>query len=245
MAHILNRILPLRLRLALRRIAELTIPSLRHLDMRMRLAQMASIGLQPRLIVDVGAARGDWARMAAKIWPRARILGVEPNHSRVGELEATRRQLPAFTYWRGFLGPEPGKVVYADKAELTSLLDMTANTAGSAEAAMTTLDQLLQDMSLPDPDLLKLDVQGYELQVLKGASRSLRACQAVLMEVSFFQFFPEMPLAAEVVRWMAEQDFEWHDVMGLWRRERDDALAQMDFLFLRRGHPLRSSNAMF
>src|SRR5688572_21757131 len=109
MKHILNRLLPTSLRNVLRRGALAAIPSMRHLDMGRRLAHMKRLGFDPAVIVDVGAATGKWARMAAGIWPAAQIFGVEPNESNVAALEVARQEMPRFTFVRGFLGAQPGE----------------------------------------------------------------------------------------------------------------------------------------
>src|SRR5690242_19187214 len=93
--HILNRILPMGLRSMLRRAALSCIPSMRHLDMPRRLAHLKAVGFSPRVIFDVGAATGEWARLAARVWPDARIVGFEPNASNAADLERCRRELPA------------------------------------------------------------------------------------------------------------------------------------------------------
>ena len=244
MSHILNRILPARLRTQLRSVALCTIPTMRHLDMERRLRHMRSLGFEPKSILDVGAATGEWSRMVAKIWPGARILGIEPNQRNAARLKEVRTQLPAFEYWQGFLGPERGTVTYSDRAAQTSLLDADANAAGDSTAEMATLDELLHQRGFPAPDLIKLDVQGYELAVLNGAAEALRHCQAVLAEVSYFRFFAGMPTADEVIDYLKQRGFAWYDVMGIYRRPSDDALAQMDLMFVQQDHALRSCSAI-
>jgi hypothetical protein len=58
------------------------------------------------------------------------------------------------------------------------------------------------------------------------------------MEVSVYHLSPEMPLVLDVLNYMDANGFFWYDILGLLRRQSDDAMAQMDFLFLRRDHPL-------
>jgi FkbM family methyltransferase len=242
--HLLNRILPVALRNRLRELALRTIPSMRHLDMPRRLAHLKALGFEPRSIVDVGAHWGDWARVAAKVWPRARILGVEPNPDDLPHLEQTRRDVPSFDFRQGLLGPERRTVKFRSESHQTSLL---APVPGESEALQTaemwTLDELLAQAAFGPPQLIKLDVQGYELEVLRGASHALSQCEAVLAEVSMFRFFPGMPLADEVIQFMRERGFVWYDVAGIYRRKHDDALGQMDLLFVREDHPLRASSA--
>ena len=86
----LNRVLPATMRQRLRDMASAFIPTMRHLDMWARLQHVARLGMNPDVIYDIGAAQGAWAQRAATIWPNARIIGFEPNESRVPELEATR-----------------------------------------------------------------------------------------------------------------------------------------------------------
>jgi hypothetical protein len=105
------------------------------------------------------------------------------------------------------------------------------------------LDELLAAGELPQPEFLKLDVQGYELEVLRGAAGALRACQAVMAEVNLFRYAPETPLADEVVAFLRGHGFVLYDIVGLLRRPLDDALGQMDLVFVKEDHPLRKSNA--
>jgi hypothetical protein len=63
---------------------------------------------------------------------------------------------------------------------------------------------------LPTPDLLKLDVQGYELEVLRGAEATLRQTRAVLCEVSFREFYTGQPLFTEVVAYLGARGFTLH-----------------------------------
>jgi FkbM family methyltransferase len=241
--NLLNRVLPMSLRTTLRRMAILGIPTMRHLDMPTRLKHLAAIGFTPGVIYDVGSASGDWARMAHSLWPKATIIGFEPNASRVPDLEKARAEVPGFRYFRCFLGPAKREVRYSDKQDQTSLFFDKDNSAGSAVAPMMVLDELIQSGQIPPPDFMKLDVQGFELEVLKGGRAALERAQAALLEVTFTRFMDNMPLAADVTAFMREHRFEWHDVMGIYRRHSDDALLQMDALYVKEGHPLRRSGA--
>ena len=240
--HLLNRILPVWLRNRLRRAALRSIPSMRHLDMPMRLKKLSDNGFRPRTIFDIGASGGDWARMAAQIWPDARIFAFEPNAADQASLAKAASELPNLQFRRCFLGAGESVVSFRSGGVATSLLDPAIANQTDDEAPMLTIDGLIADGQIPAPDLMKLDVQGYELNVLSGATKALANCQAVLLEVSFLQFYPGLPMADEVIRFMREADYAWYDIAGCLRRPLDDALAQMDLLFVRKDHPLRASS---
>jgi FkbM family methyltransferase len=219
---------------------------MRHLDMPRRLAHLKALGFSPRVIFDVGAATGDWAHLAARIWPDARVVGFEPNASNTADLERCRRELPHFDFRTCFLGPERRTVEYKDRGTQTSLYGLDGFDAADAgvqtRAEMASIDGLVASGEVPSPELIKIDVQGFELDVLRGAEQVLAGqCQAVLAEVNFYKSHPQMPTADEVIAFMRERGFAWYDTAGLLRRPLDDALWQMDLLFVRRDHALRSS----
>lgn len=237
--NLLNRALPMGVRKSLRQAAGKSIPSLRHLDMPARLRTLARLGFRPAVIYDIGAAEGEWARLIHTIWPAAAIVGFEPNATRVAKLDAAVRELSGrYSYHRCFLGPSAGEVRYADQQDQTSLMMPEENAKGAAVAPMKVVDELIAAGQIPAPDFLKLDVQGFELEVLKGATKALDAAQAVLLEVSFARFSPGMPIYSDVLDFMHRANFRWYDIAGIYRRHSDDALGQLDMLFLKNGHPL-------
>ena len=102
---------------------------------------------------------------------------------------------------------------------------------------MCVLDELLAQGRIPSPELLKMDVQGYELEVLRGGTKAMSTCEAILIEVSFFRDHPQIPIVHEVLEFMTAHSFRWFDVMGILRHPEDDTLWQMDLLFLKSSHP--------
>jgi FkbM family methyltransferase len=238
----LNAALPMGVRRGLKESAKAFIPTLRHLDMPVRLRHVASLGFAPKVILDVGAAQGEWARMVHAIWPAARIIGFEPNAREVPHLDKTRRDVPGFDYRRCFLGREARTVEYYDNDTQTSLLDDSAKGVKTT-AEMRVLDALVASGDVPAPDFIKLDVQGYELEVLAGGEQAMRTARGLLLEVSFIPFHPGLPIVHDVIAFMHARGFVWYDVMGLLRRNSDDALLQMDVFFVRADDPLRQAAA--
>lgn len=105
---------------------------------------------------------------------------------------------------------------------------------------MTAVDRVVEvDCDGRAPDPLKLDVQGYELGVLKGAAGSLPRVQAVLVEVNLLDIHVGVPLLADLVGWLDARGFAAFDICGLMRRPLDDALWQADLVFVPKAGPLR------
>jgi hypothetical protein len=103
---------------------------------------------------------------------------------------------------------------------------------------MTTLDAVTRGTPFERADFLKLDVQGYELEVLKGAGQVLTSVEAVMMEVNLIAVYEGAPLADEAVAFMAARGFRVYDVCTFFRRPYDYALWQIDMVFVRATSPL-------
>jgi FkbM family methyltransferase len=234
--HILNRVLPLSFRTFLRQCAVEVIPSMRHLDMSKRLSHLRALDIVPRVIYDVGAAQGKWARLAHSIWPDAHILGFEPNRSNRSHLDQTKRDLSRFEYLQCFLGSHRQVINYESKGNQTSLYEQCSASGVAESAEMLVLDELIDQKRIPLPDFMKLDVQGYELEVLRGANQALKDCEAILLEVSFYREHPLMPTVDDVIEFMKAHHFRWFDVMGILRDAEHDLLWQMDLFFLKESH---------
>lgn len=155
-------------------------------------------------IVDVGANDGGFATELRKCFPQAKIYAIEPHPQTFKRLNAIAKQQRIFTYNLG-LGDKIGidKLWdFADDAELKSTQPTSTLASGIKEVIenlhkqkaqsynfnITTLDAFAQKENLHKIDLLKIDVEGNELAVLKGAKHLLKD-----KKISFIQFeFNEM-----------------------------------------------------
>jgi len=95
---------------------------------------------------------------------------------------------------------------------------------------LRTLDSLLEDVERPA--LLKIDAQGYELEILEGASMILPAFEAVLLEVAIIEINEGAPLLHDVVAFMKTRGFVAYDIVEIHRRPLDHALNQVDIVFV-------------
>lgn len=108
----------------------------------------------------------------------------------------------------------------------------------TVERPMRRLDDMKERLSFGEFDLLKLDVQGYELEVQRGAETSLRSTQAILAEVNLIDIHKDVPLLPEFVHWLRERGFVPYDICGMTMLPLDDALWQIDMPFVPIDSPL-------
>lgn len=211
------------------------------------LRNMRALGFRPRRVVDVGAYVGNWTRMAKSIFPEARVLMLEAQPSKEPEMRRACDEYPPgeVSYRITLLGPEEREGVRFYELETGSSVLSEQSSIARTEVTypMRTLDGVLAGAGFAGADLLKLDVQGYELEVLKGASETLAGAEAVLMEVSLLRVNEGAPLVRDVLNFMGERGFRAYDICSFIRRPLDYALWQSDFIFVRENSPLLASQS--
>lgn len=210
------------------------------------LRKLQSLRWSPREVVDVGAARGEWTIECRRLFPDARYLLIEPLTSHSAGLADLARRNPSVRVWCGAVGATDGTATIRCHGDQSSLLvaNDTEFHGTDLEVPLRTLDSLVYAGELDRPDLVKLDVQGYELEVLRGAATVLENAEVLVLELSFRRLYAGQPLAHEVIAFLGRQGFRIADICTYSQRARDAALLQSDFLFVKDGM-LPSSDECF
>lgn len=212
------------------------------------LASLARRGYAPARIVDGGANVGDFARSAARIFRPSVVHLVEPQPACAKYLERLEAEVP-YRFHGVALGSEDSFLDLAiDPNAVTTgahILPTAQSPEGSTSVRVPVmrLDTMLgPDISAEDRTLLKLDLQGWELEALRGAEGILDRIEVALIEVSFFVQAYE-PSVETLVRFLDDRGFALHDIAALAARGRDNRAHQGDFLFVRRDSALASDTA--
>lgn len=204
-------------------------------------------GFRPRHILDVGANYANWSWQARARFPEARFTLVEPQAELETHLADFCRAHPGARSFCVGAGPDN------EDRELTVWPDLAGSSfVPTPEEAqeygkhrrsvpMRTLDSIASEVGAPVPDLVKLDIQGFELEALRGAGSFFGKTELFILEVSFFPFSKQQPTIAEVVEFMAGRGYEPYEFCGFLRRPYDGALGQADVAFARQAGTLRAS----
>ena len=200
-------------------------------NMKLGLEAAASRGLNPRTIIDVGAYQGHWSEMARSVWPESKAVMIEPNAKIEPRVREVANRLNADLI-ESLLGAETGKEVdFFVMQSGSSIFNEVSPLDRTVERrALTTLEAALG--TFDGPALLKIDAQGYELEILKGAARLLPKIDAILLEVAIIEINKGAPLVHEVASFLKRLGFVAFDILEIHRRPLDHALNQIDIIFV-------------
>lgn len=208
----------------------------------LRRARAAGVGV--RQIVDVGASDGSWTRDCLTVFPDARYLLIEPLPVHAGALASLNQRHPNVSIWQGGLASTPGEFDLLTHGDQSSFLRSDSfPDQRPHRVEVRTLDSFLGSPLLHAPDLIKADVQGFELEVLRGAKKCLETAKLLLLEVSYRRIYQNLALAHEVIGYVGGAGFRIYDICTYAGRPSDGELTQSDILFAAEGSPLFANEA--
>jgi FkbM family methyltransferase len=226
-------------------VKDLVKQRLRVPESHLRLRNLKRAGFIPSKAIDCGAYRGDWSRSLKRIFPEIEILMIEPQEEMGALLDPLAQENPSWAYEQVALGARSEKKHFLSQRSNSRVVkeeDLHLFNSEDIQIVQTSaLDDLVQaSSSMINADYLKIDSQGYEIEILNGARRVLETVQVVQLEVSIIQIGP-CPSSLEVMDFMAERNFVLYDIFDFNYRPLDKALWQVDCLFVRQDSPLLQS----
>ena len=208
---------------------------IKHPDGRRNLRRRVSLGrkpiadmktilnVSPKCIFDVGANDGETARRFSSSFPTATIYSFEPDHQTFRRLAETTRKLENVRIINRALGQSVGQAsLFRNSFDATNSLLPSVEDAeeyvvrpdylrpiGTETVMIDTIDHFCSEQGIDGIDILKIDTQGYELEVLAGASETLarRGVPLIYAEVSFIRFYEHQPLFDEVYGYLYDRDY--------------------------------------
>jgi FkbM family methyltransferase len=199
---------------------------------------------EPRTIVDVGANRGNWTRTALRYFPAARYTLFEPQDYLLKDSDIALD--PRVKIFAMGAGPVTSTMKLSkherDDSFSFALTEEEAASHGreQVEAPVVALDEFLPSQGITYPEMLKIDAEGWDLEVLKGAEKCVASAEVVLLEAAVMnKLFANRfeTVAAE----MSRRGFVVFDITDLNRTQRDRALWLVEIAFVKRGGTLDSA----
>ena len=202
-----------------------------------------SKGFNPKVIYDIGANHGLWTKNMRSVFSDSKYYLFEG-------CDETAQYNTEENYYTVLLGNtedvvdfyciSPGNCNTGNSIyrELTNGFENVKGT----KTQLRRLDSYVLENNIPYPDFIKIDVQGAELDVLKGARECLNRATMIHLEVSLHRYNLGAPLFGEVVSYMNSNGFEGIDIVEYHHLK--GYLIQVDILFAKTGSGYRLDTFM-
>lgn len=210
-------------------------------SMESRLLNLKKAGFKCTGAVDIGAFHGEWSKSLREIWQVPLIL-VEPQEACKAVLEKFAREHHQVAAYLEFcaVGKEMGTAKFYLEETNSRIAKSDDEQQGTfIHVPVKTLKQILLNRH-GNFNLLKADVQGFELEVLEGADDMLQQFEVIILEVSIIRI-GSVPTFYEVMQYMDSKGYRLYDFLPMYYRPLDNALWQGDAFFVRNDSPLVSS----
>ncbi|MDQ6946148.1 MAG: FkbM family methyltransferase [Actinomycetota bacterium] len=195
------------------------------------------------IVVDIGANQGLWSEAVTRFVRPRRLFAFEPSPEPYAHLTQRLLYAPSAKLFNVALSDYSGesRLHRFEQSEFNSLYEPATalaatydiSTIGDEMVQVTTLDDILETEKVDgELTIVKMDVQGAEMSVLKGAQASLRRTRCLIVELLFSPHYRGETMFAELHNYItASGQFRFHN-FGTLARDSDGALLWADAVYL-------------
>lgn len=205
-------------------------------------SQLKQAGWDFKTIIDGGANLGQFSRACANGFPNARVIAFEPLPEVSEQLKVNLSDHANHEVQNCALGNEDGEIEFnqTDDTQCSSVLSVSESADWMPNSINTRilkvplqkLDTIFSDAELASPVLLKLDLQGYELEAIKGAVDLLAKVDCILLEAVFDEVYVGEPSLNEIWRHLNQQGFVISGILNT-MTDASGKIVQVDALFVK------------
>lgn len=209
-------------------------------ELKQRLQWLIDMDL--KTVLDIGANTGQFASSIHKLMPTAMIYSFEPLPDCYESLVANFKDTPNFKAYNIALGKDQGKVTinrneYTPSSSLLPMADLHKETyphtqkASDQKVEIARLDDIVLQLKIQEPFLIKLDVQGYEDRVIEGGKKTFNRAKALIIEMSIEELYHGQRLFDDIYLQLRELGFRYRGNYEQSLRNSDGQILHVDSFF--------------
>ena len=212
-------------------------------NIKKSLKRLKELGFLPEVIYDIGAYEGEFTDLCLELWNNTFIFSFEALPKKAEKLRDKYKNKNVIVK-EAIVGEDNQKNVgfFSDETASSVLRSAEVYSKKSLlSQEMISLNSFIIIDKNKSPNFLKIDTQGYEFPILLGCSEILENIEVILVETNFIEIYEKVHLANEVIAYLAKFNFVIFDICEIHRRPLDNALFQIDFLFIKKDSKWREN----
>ena len=190
----------------------------------------------PTYIIDVGCGYGQWTKKLIKHYPDSKYILFDADKSNFDKLNNLKNNIHNLNFKICLLSDDKKSYKFFNMGYGSSIFEeQTTFKRKTEELISTTLyDELPKNITNQSDNLIKLDVQGSELKILKGLNDLINYFEVIILEVSLHNYNRSSPLFSEVMDYMNSKNYRLLEIFDLKRLgDKNSYLLQFDCLFVK------------
>jgi FkbM family methyltransferase len=212
---------------------ELIHDSSAYMTMDGGIARLKERGISLESVIDVGASNGRWTELCLKHYPNAAYHMLEAQEEYDGPLTELCNKNSKLSYTIKAVADKSGEIYFDDHVVGGGIASREKVNENFKRKLATTIDDEVAAFKLKAPYFVKLDTHGFEVQILEGATETLKKANALVIECYNFRLNENAKKFHEMVAYLETKGFHCIDIVDLTLRKSDSFLWQMDIFFAR------------
>lgn len=197
--------------------------------------------IQPKIILDVGCGHGEWFLKTNKFFPNSKYILFDGNKHNEKKLSLLKNKYKDLDYKICLLSDSIKELKFFNMGYGSSVYEEKTNFKRDIEyiTSSTLNNELKYKKISTNNNLIKLDVQGSEIDILKGLEDYISLFEVIILETSVREYNKNGPLFIDVINFLNEKNYSLYDIFDLKRLGLNHSfLVQFDAVFVRKNSSL-------
>jgi len=187
--------------------------------------------------LDIGCGYGEWFLKCINFFPNSKYLLFDANNINENKLALLKKKYRNVNYKICLLSNAIKQLKFFNMGYGSSIYEEKTNFSRKIEYInSSTLEIELSSINISSPNnIIKLDIQGSEIDVLKGLGKNIYFFEIIILETSVKEYNKGAPLFIDVINYMDKKNYSLYDICDLKRLGfKRSFLIQLDAVFIRK-----------